>query len=420
MIDIHPPTEKAPKKKHIDRRTEILLKELASFNEFGLSTRCTQLDVPGFETVPVFTNEFWTSKQRAASSLHEVSYRACFKPQLPRFFVERLTTPGEVVYDPFMGRGTTVLEAAILGRKAAGCDANPLSRMLVRPRLSPPSLESVHKALQEIDWSWPGDIPQELLAFYHHETLREICALRKHLNRPNLSQTDDWIRMVATNRLTGHSKGFFSVYTLPPNQAVSVKSQIKINEQRKQTPDRRIVSNLIFKKSKSLLSDIDETTRKTLHASGTNALLMTGSCADTPLLKSGSVSLAVTSPPFLDTVDYASDNWLRCWFTHIETKNVEIWILKNVLDWAAQMSRAFSEMRRILKPGGFIAFEVGEVRNGRVKLEEFVVPAAAKAGLTPMLVLINDQEFTKTSNCWGVTNRQKGTNTNRIVLLRKD
>ena len=41
---------------------------------------------------------------------------------------------------------------------------------------------------------------------------------------------DDWIRMVALNRLTGHSAGFFSVYTLPPNQAVSVKSQRKINE----------------------------------------------------------------------------------------------------------------------------------------------------------------------------------------------
>src|SRR4249919_3630637 len=67
-------------------------------------------------SVPVFVNEFWTSRQRAAHSLHEVSYRACFKPQLPRFFIDRLTGPGEAVYDPFMGRGTTVLEAALLGR----------------------------------------------------------------------------------------------------------------------------------------------------------------------------------------------------------------------------------------------------------------------------------------------------------------
>ena len=53
--------------------------------------------------VESFTNEFWTSKQRAGHSLHEISYRACFKPQLVDFFVQRLTEPGDVVYDPFMG-----------------------------------------------------------------------------------------------------------------------------------------------------------------------------------------------------------------------------------------------------------------------------------------------------------------------------
>jgi len=109
--------------------------------------------------VVTLTNEFWTSRQRAAHSLHEISYRACFKPQLPRFFIERLTVPGHIVYDPFMGRGTTVLEAALLGRVAADCDVNPLSAMLVAPRLSPPALEAVRARLETIDFSncetWP-------------------------------------------------------------------------------------------------------------------------------------------------------------------------------------------------------------------------------------------------------------------------
>src|SRR6266849_6618879 len=38
-------------------------------------------------SVPVYEQEFWTSRQRQASSIHEVSYRACFKPQLPAFFI---------------------------------------------------------------------------------------------------------------------------------------------------------------------------------------------------------------------------------------------------------------------------------------------------------------------------------------------
>ena len=83
------------------------------------------------------------------------------------------------------------------------------------------------------------------------------------------------------------------------------------------------------------------------------------------------------------------------------------------------MTRVFAELKRVLKPGGYVAFEVGEVRSGRVLLETLVVPAAAEAGLVPLMVLVNDQVFTKTSNCWGVDNLKKGTNTNRIVLLRK-
>ncbi|MND06482.1 hypothetical protein D3C83_278860 [compost metagenome] len=51
-------------------------------------------------------------------------------------------------------------------------------------------------------------------------------------------------------------------------------------------------------------------------------------------------------------------------------------------------------------------------------MEEAVLPCGIAAGLKPELILINDQEFTKTANCWGVDNNAKGTNTNRIVLFR--
>jgi len=73
----------------------------------------------------------------------------------------------------------------------------------------------------------------------------------------------------------------------------------------------------------------------------------------------------------------------------------------------------------VLKPGGHVAFEVGEVHGGKTKLEEAVLPCGLEAKLEPLLVVINDQEFTKTANCWGVDNMSKGTNTNRIVVFRK-
>ena len=69
----------------------------------------------------------------------------------------------------------------------------------------------------------------------------------------SIDNVDAWIRMVAINRLTGHSSGFFSVYSLPPNQAVTAERQKKINEQRNQIPDYRPIKPRILKKSKSLL-----------------------------------------------------------------------------------------------------------------------------------------------------------------------
>jgi hypothetical protein len=400
-----------------------LAAELRRFDAFGTGTQVRELEVTDAGRVPVFVNEFWTAKQRDAHSLHEISYRACFKPQLPRFFVERLTSLGDTVYDPFMGRGTTVLEAALLNRRPLGCDANPLCAVLTRPRLYPPSLGAVAARLAAIDFTFKAELPEDLLVFYHPATLRQICALKHYLairqSDGDFDALDGWIQMVALNRLTGHSPGFFSVYTLPPNQAVSLQSQRRINARRKQVPPLRDVPTLILKKSRNLLADCTESERAHMADIAPEARLFTKSCEDVPEIAANTVDLVVTSPPFLNVVDYAADNWLRCWFLGFDAASVKLSIHRRPPEWQAAMTQVFTELHRVLRPGGHVAFEVGEVNAGRVLLEELVVQAGSNAGLTPELILINDQEFTKTANCWGVSNNTKGTNTNRIVVFQK-
>ncbi len=366
--------------------------------------------------IPYFFNEFWTARQRQGHALHEVSYRACFKPQLPGFFIDRLTKPGDTVYDPFMGRGTTPVQAALMGRGAIGNDINPLSTYFTRPRIVPPTMVSVLDRLSEINWGADVEAPRELEVFYHPETLQEICALRAYLSEQETSGkadlVDDWIRMVAINRLTGHSSGFFSVYSLPPNQAVSVAAQRKINEKRNQAPPRRVVPDIIVKKSRSLLKD-------GVPPAGPNFRLFVGSAEYTPHINTASVDLVVTSPPFLDIVQYAGDNWLRCWFVGTDVKTVPISMHKKPGDWTAFTRRVFLELQRIVRPGGHVAYEVGEVRNGKVELDRLVLEAIDGLQFEPLAVVVNVQEFTKTANCWGVDNNAKGTNTNRIIVARR-
>lgn len=420
-FDVSPRTRPKP------ASTASFVRQVRDFRDFGEATRSTVTTVPGpdgsHQPVETLINEFWTARQRQASSLHEVSYRACFKPQLPRFFIERLTAPGDVVYDPFMGRGTTPVEAALLGRVPFGCDINPLSLAFVPPRLYPPTLGAVAERLAKIELTGGEEFPEELLVFYHPDTLRHIVALKEYFLRRQREGTfdalDGWIRLVSINRLTGHSNGFFSVYTLPPNQAVSVKSQTRINADRQQTPTPRDVRKLILKKSKQLLGDCDAAARQNLARVAGQAILVNSAAHTTPEIASDSVALVVTSPPFLDVVDYATDNWLRCWFLGIDAKTVRITVPKKLEVWTEAMTAVFRELQRVLKPGGHVAFEVGEVRGGKVRLEEAVLPCGREAGLEPVMVLINDQEFTKTANCWGVDNNAKGTNTNRIVLFQK-
>ena len=374
--------------------------------------------VDEYAGVPVLVNEFWTAKQRAAHSLHEISYRACFKPQLPRFFITRLTDPGDVVFDPFMGRGTTLLEAALHGRQTLGNDVNPLSRVLLEARLDPPALAEVGARLDALSLDEPAPHPDGFDVFFHERTLNQICRLREYLcgrqSAGSADTVDRWIQMAAINRLTGHSKGFFSVYTLPPNQAASIERQRRNNARRNQKPEYRDVAGLILRKTRSLLRDVQHQA-----PTGQNRGFFRQPVG-TPFAYDGPpVSLAVTSPPFMNIVNYKADNWMRCWFAGIDPDAVGITQTGKLDAWKTLVRGALDNVAAISRCGGVFAFEVGEIRNGSLLLDQVVVDVVRETAWEPVCVVVNKQVFTKTSNTWGIDNNRAGTNSNRIVVMRR-
>lgn len=368
--------------------------------------------------VPYFTNAFWTSDQRAGSSLHQITYRGCFKPSLAEFFIGRLSQPGDVVHDPFMGRGTAPLQAALMGRCSYGSDINPLSRLMTRPRLQPVEIKDIERALDTVDWAAGEATRNDLLDYFHPVTFKKLESLRLWLARhaPIDDETPDaaadWIRMVALSRLTGHSPGYFSVTTLPPGQMTTIAGQKRMNARYGRCAVARDLQPIILAKSTALLRDgcIDNNLPHRLHV-----------CAawDTPWIESGSVDLVVTSPPFADVIDYGQTNWMKAWFAGITTSDIAFSHLRALEDWGKMIHRTLIELMRVVKPGGYISLEVGEIRKGSVDLARLVWGAAEGLPCDRLGVIVHDAAFTKASHINGVLNRRNGTNTNRVVMIRR-
>lgn len=372
-----------------------------------------------------FRGELWTSTQRQMHSLHyAVSYRASFKPELPEFCIGRYSAPGDIVLDPFTGRGTTALQAALMGRIPYASDANPLASLLTAAKLKPAGLDEIVLRLHEIDLLRPVPLKayQEMLSpFYHPDTYRELVNLRLAIKN-NPDRINKFIELLAISRLHGHSGGFFSVYSFP-QISIPPERQELINRKRRQEPEYRSVIPRIIKKAAQSLRDSLTTD---FHRHAAQGRVERSDARSMHWLQRNSVDLIVGSPPFLDKVDYLTDNWLEFWFSGISPRSFQnqMMMSSSVDEWRSFMRDVLRESLRVIKPNSFIIYEVGEVETeqGTVYLDEVLGEEVERIKDTEKFlrveeVLINQQSFSKLSNCFQVENNRKGTNTNRLVVL---
>ena len=147
-------------------------------------------------------------------------------------------------------------------------------------------------------------------------------------------------------------------------------------------------------------------------------------------IPNGVAKLIVTSPPFLDEADYLYDDWLELWFAGIDSMTFaqDMVCTPNLQTWKAFIGRAMLEMNPTLAASGTCVIEVGDVssRGETDNPDEAILALAPQLGgsrlefaLVPEEILINRRESTKLANCFGVDNHEKGTSTNRMVVLRK-
>lgn len=135
------------------------------------------------------------SKQRVDGLTHRFyRYPARFSPEFVRHVIGELSEPGDTILDPFMGGGTTIVEALAAGRRAAGVDINGLSHFVTRVKTTPLSerdagelmnwgyfLEPGMIATNEETHAWPDhrtkNLPEEVKRFFE-AALRSMGLLR--------------------------------------------------------------------------------------------------------------------------------------------------------------------------------------------------------------------------------------------------
>ena len=301
------------------------------------------------------SESLWSTKSRQGHHLHQMCpYQGSFPPQLPAYFLDRL--PGKVVLDPFAGRGTVILEAVLRGRTAYGGDISPVARALSQVKLHCAKQADVLEEIRSLDLT--GDAPYpppEIEPFFHPETWTQVYCLKHTEKSPTLTA-------LALGRLHGHSSGFFSGFTFNVI-SVSGKSLKKAQEKHGTSPEPRDVRILLEKAAMHFIPPGGIQGEGNIYA---------GDARHIPL-PDASVDVVVTSPPFLDVIDYIDVNWLRLWF--LGEKDPPATFIRDEGEYKLFLKGCLQELSRVLAPEGTIVFEVGPVKRN-TRLDDVVCEAA--------------------------------------------
>lgn len=254
-------------------------------------------------------------------ALHAICpYFAMFPESFAREQVEKFSRKGEWVFDPFCGRGTTILESLVLGRRAGGSDINPVAYCISRAKAERPKLEAVHERIQELENRFLRveagllEVARESLpdfyrrAFYSY-TLRQLLFLRTSVSWGD-NKVDCFLAALVLGSLHGEmdrSQAYFS-NQMPRTICLKPAYSLRYWRERRLFPKKREVFRMLRDKADFRLKDLPRC------GTGQVKKCDAREVSDQFASLEGKVSLVVTSPPYLNVTSYEEDQWLRLWF----------------------------------------------------------------------------------------------------------
>ena len=323
-------------------------------------------------------------------TLHQLSpYIGKLKSSIARDLILRFSAPGDLIIDPFCGSGTVALEAAILQRRVFASDISPYATTLTRAKITPPrtrtnALRQLHRIFRRVEKMPLPDlasIPGWVRSFFHPDTLRETLRLAMYFKGHH-----HHFFLAALLGILHHQRpGFLS---FPSSNLVPyLRTRRFPREQYPHLYEYRSVNDRLSAKVVRAL--------KRPPARRPDGLLLVRRSSVENLTLPPEVDCVITSPPYMNALDYVRDNRLRLWFLGAmdatpfrETKSM------NRDGYGRAMRQLASKLEVAVRPNGRCVFIVGEKiwRNGPGHpSDELVRVFSQHAPSFELLEVINDQ-----------------------------
>jgi site-specific DNA-methyltransferase (adenine-specific) len=361
-------------------------------------------------------------------SLHYVGpYSGSFPPELVHYFLYKYTNPNDVVLDPFSGRGTTNLQSVLNNRRTIANDINPLAFTYTFSKLFPIPSRNVERLLDKVpfyDESYIDPLDEtkkdELLAYFHEDTLREIQILKKYLME-NKSFESTYIQSLLVGTLRGNRISNLSV-TMSALICFSANYMRSWSEKTGIFPEYREVKSRLISKAERLEKDG--------LSFRSDSIVLQEDSTNLQSIKDNSIDCIITSPPYFNVINYAYDNRLRLWSLGYDHKEIQKQLChtSSIPKYTDFIDASISEMFRVLKDDSWTVIVVGDVKKKNystnksyyLNTAEIIADIAKKHGFS-VEKIINDALPDEKGTCGRATSITNSISVklDRCVVLKK-
>ena len=418
-----------------------------------IDPKFTRIEDSYLSTSSYYLNNTWRHGENPRNwghPMHGMASRSgSFPPALADYFINNFSNVGDLVLDPYSGKGTAPYQACLLDRIGFGVDVTPEAYVLTGAKVHGIKHDEALEYLKSIKFGISEtnikDVPSDVRVFFSTKTLAQILVIKERLLEdlgfsPNIDYTNGNVFHYAKTKkeqfaqywlgiLVGilHGSSSYSL-SLPCSHSFSMAPNYTKNYAKKhhlKKPDRNVKECMIQKSFYLQSAGIARISGK--------AYL--GKAQELPDSWEEKFDLIVTSPPYFTAQSYAWDNWLREWLLGFDFKEVRKQTTQTASyeKYSLAMYLFLKEAHRVLKAGKRAFVVVGdvtkkkEIRDQRseiriektiIKTSDVIANEAKKVGFEIDLIINDDIPPTKRYNSSFLTNGQ-GLQIDRIVCLRK-